>query len=536
MYLTDIESLMKVKEDKITMKPAAYEDNENPYYEMLDENPHFKNIYFAKLINETFIGIGMDRLVSFWRVNKYRVQYDFNIKCLGSKASQVAVSPLEPQSFLLACNDNTMRLWNTGKKANRFITTILWKGLDRKRIKKIVFHPREESIVVLNSDKDLSLMDIHAHTIISEFKISELYDGENIFNRWLHRNVVEKLIDSKFEYEIKKLLKRNKGYKQFLNNSKYNNTKLTSKFRTVNSKYQKEVDPNYLYVSYIGNKGFVIADFKLGTVFCVNYNLDRFVSAVEIVDKKIQKDLILCFFGDKKGNFIIVRFFKNRYEHVFIYGVHNALVSVINANLKDQKKDCFRVATGSYDRTIKIFEFQKYAANKLLKENFVQLFVFKHKFRIMQIDWDPFDSDRFLNTCQKHVTVQVWTLNPKKEFKDSEKKVDLNDKKDRHYVANIRGHKGFITTALWSQHEKDCIMTCSDDQSIKIWNLINIKYRKPPSKTKTDSKLGDVIMEEDVEEFKEHKDDIDGDRYNTFTSSKKVVNKELRRGFKTPQK
>ena len=117
------------------MKPAAFEDNDNPFYEMLDENPHFKNIYFSKLIGETFIVIGMDRLISFWKVNKYRVQYEFNIKCLGSKASTIAISPMEPQSFLLCCNDNTMRLWNTGKKSNRFITTILWKGLDKKRVK-----------------------------------------------------------------------------------------------------------------------------------------------------------------------------------------------------------------------------------------------------------------------------------------------------------------------------------------------------------------------------------------------------------------
>ena len=73
MYLTDIESLMKIKEEELVMKPAAYEDNENPYYEMLDENPHFKNIYFSKLIGETFIAIGMDRLVSYWRVNPYRI-------------------------------------------------------------------------------------------------------------------------------------------------------------------------------------------------------------------------------------------------------------------------------------------------------------------------------------------------------------------------------------------------------------------------------------------------------------------------------
>lgn len=73
MYLTDVESLMKVKEDVVIMKPAAYENNETPVYEMLDENPHFKNIYFAKLIGDTFVVIGMDRLVSFWKVNSNKV-------------------------------------------------------------------------------------------------------------------------------------------------------------------------------------------------------------------------------------------------------------------------------------------------------------------------------------------------------------------------------------------------------------------------------------------------------------------------------
>lgn len=55
---------------------------------------------------------------------------------------------------------------------------------------------------------------------------------------------------------------------------------------------------------------------------------------------------------------------------------------------------------------------------------------------------------------------------------------------EKYYVANIRGHKGFITAATWSKYDKDCILTSSDDQSVKIWNLVNIKYRKPPGKKK----------------------------------------------------
>ena len=68
---------------------------------------------------------------------------------------------------------------------------------------------------------------------------------------------------------------------------------------------------------------------------------------------------------------------------------------------------------------------------------------------------------------------------------------------DKHCIANIRGHKGFITAAVWSKYDKDCVLTCSDDQSVKIWNLVNIKYKKPPGKKTV--KLGEVI-EEDLSE------------------------------------
>jgi len=523
MYLTDIESLMRIKEDKITMRPAAYEDNENPFYEMLDENPHFKNIYFSRVINDTFVAIGMDRLVSFWRINKDRVQYDFNIKCLGSKVTKVAVSPLEPQSFLLASNDNTMRLWNTGKKANRFVTTILWKGLDKKNIREMVFHPKEESIVALTTEKEICMMDIHAHTIISQFVIGELHEGEISYAQWLPRSSVDIFIDSKFDYEIKKMLKSKPQYKQFLNDKK-GNTKLTSKFINVNPKYQKQINPDYLYVTYVQNKGFIIADFKIGTVFCVNNNIEKFVASVEIVNLLEQNKSLIALFGDKKGNLFAIRFKGGRYEYVFLNEVHTALITVIKARVHPEFNDSFLVATGSYDKTIKILKVSKLNSKVFGNENFEELVVFKNKYRISDIDWDPFNAYRLLNTCQKHVTVQIWNIKPLLEKEELDyKKADedgANNDEDSQYVANIRGHKGFITHSIWSRHEPDHIITCSDDQSVKIWSLVNIKSKKPPSKKKKDN-FGDVIVEKDEERFEDDFEDSDGyntDKFRDFTT------------------
>lgn len=594
MYITDIESLMKIKNDKLVIKPAAYEDNENPYYEMLDENPHFKNIYFSKLIGDTFVAIGMDRLVSFWRINKVKIQYDFNIKCLGSKASRVANSPTDSQSILIVCNDSTMRLWNIGKKANRFVTTILWKGLDKRNIKQIVFHPREESIIAFVSDHELALMDIHAHTIISEFVVSDVLQAEVSYSAWLPRKVVEKLIDNRLEAECKSLIKNNKGYRQFLLDYK-GNTRLQSKHCHVNDKYQKELNKDFLFVLYVQDKGFLIADFKVGSILCINYQLERFLSAIEFIDC-LHMDLLFFLFGDKKGNLIVLKYNKGKYSHTFFNEMHSALITSIKCNLLKKVKGEIVFATGSYDRQIKIFQLTKLAALTVEPSHLRLLRIFKHKFKIMEIDWDPFDEDRFLNTCFKHVTVQVWTIKDKKqEALDADaaktnqattKKVEKEPPKptekwddedtvpsketkpvppqsappkatppkpeapapkapsawddedvetvkktpvkvqpktpaeqappakapeqpeavvlseppkknssgnskdapkvsdDNCYVANIRGHKGYITSAMWCKYEKDLVLTTSDDQSVKIWNVSTIKYQKPPTKKK----------------------------------------------------
>lgn len=68
------------------------------------------------------------------------------------------------------------------------------------------------------------------------------------------------------------------------------------------------MDPQFLYVTFVQNKGFIIADFKLGTVFCVNYFLEKFVSSVEIVDLRLESKSIYFILGDKKGNIICVKY------------------------------------------------------------------------------------------------------------------------------------------------------------------------------------------------------------------------------------
>lgn len=561
MYLTDIESLMRYKEDKLVLK-STEEEVDSPYYEMLDENPHFKNIYFSKLINNFFISIGMDRLISLWTISRHKVQYEFNIKCLGSKIVKTAISPLEPHSFLLASNDSTMRFMNTGQKANRFYTTLLWKNLERKNFREIKFHPTEYGLVSIVSDRQISLMDVHAHVIISEFTINELNEGDVIFARWLRRDIVEVFVDSRFEKEISKVMQTNKGYRN--TNERSSNTKISSKFNVVQKKYNREIDKNYLFVCFIQNRGFFIVDFNLGTVFSLSYKFEKFISAVEIINLMEEFKTIIFFFGDKKGKILMIRQIDNKYDSVFLDGLHSGTVSTIKLNegrmpshtikkeKEAEKKDPMEspekkmlifendvktgekdneikhsnlenvdraylgrnevqlklgktdllIATGGLDRTIKILHLKNVLSpEKLAVKSVYCLRTFRHRYRISEIDWDPFDPDRFLTVCQKHVAVQIWTINPTPE-QEMRSKTEKNERDDadidQFYVSNIRGHKGFITTAAWSQHEKNCVLTCSDDQSIKVWNLVNVRCRQPPASKRTEQNEDE--NEEEVED------------------------------------
>ena len=255
---------------------------------------------------------------------------------------------------------------------------------------------------------------------------------------------------------------------------------MKSSFEHINKKYKKEISQNFSFFSFVQNKGFLLTDFKIGTSLCTGFRMEKFISACDIAYfKRKNHEMMLLIIGDKKGNLIRIFVRDNEFNYSYHEGLHTALVSVVNINKLGENGNSVLYATGSYDRFIKIFKIKNIDDDG--KKNITHLISFKHKFRILEIDWDPFNEDRLLNICQKHATVQVWSISGK-----SEKEEENKNKKssDGHFVANIRGHKGFITSAKFSNFEPNTIITASDDQSVKIWNLASIKFKKPPNKKK----------------------------------------------------
>lgn len=190
----------------------------------------------------------------------------------------------------------------------------------------------------------------------------------------------------------------------------------------MNKKYKKEIDKEYTFFCFLQNRGYVIADFRLGTTLVTGFRMERYISATEIFHANPTsgnyKNVMLLLLGDKKGNLVTISVRDGKFDHLFQGGLHNSLISVIRFAKFNEKNDSVKYATGSYDRFIKVFKVKN--ISNFGRKNISHLISFKHKFRIMDIDWDPFDDDRLLNTCQKHATVQVWSVSGKSKKKSVE--------------------------------------------------------------------------------------------------------------------
>lgn len=64
--------------------------------------------------------------------------------------------------------------------------------------------------------------------------------------------------------------------------------------------------------------------------------------------------------GDKKGNMFIVRTSSTSYDYIFISSLHKGTITCINPNYHKNFKNYIILATGSYDKTIKISKISNY--------------------------------------------------------------------------------------------------------------------------------------------------------------------------------
>lgn len=126
MYKIQYEEL-KTKQ-LLNLKHLSAELEENSTYEVVERNPHYKQIYSINQFNpkETHknyvLALSIDRQLSIWLNDAKNSVNDllhlWDIKFLGGKISQITISDIERNKIFLNCIDKTFRIWDLEKKVN----------------------------------------------------------------------------------------------------------------------------------------------------------------------------------------------------------------------------------------------------------------------------------------------------------------------------------------------------------------------------------------------------------------------------------
>eukprot|EP01016_Furgasonia_blochmanni_P011583 TRINITY_DN15289_c0_g1_i2.p1 TRINITY_DN15289_c0_g1~~TRINITY_DN15289_c0_g1_i2.p1 ORF type:complete len:200 (-),score=31.43 TRINITY_DN15289_c0_g1_i2:65-664(-) len=162
-------------------------------------------------------------------------------------------------------------------------------------------------------------------------------------------------------------------------------------------------------------------------------------------------------------------------------------------------------ASGAFDKVIYVYV----ARNVWDPENLIVdiAFVLRHKQRVSNLKWSM--QDQLLAVAKDHGTLQIWDASLDLETDDGE------DETSRE-ICNIRGHKGFIVDAEFYLRNPNYVITSSEDQSVKIWDINTIKNRKAPGKKRkrknkeeldemrSEQHMG-ISFEEEIEGSEKHK-------------------------------
>lgn len=159
---------------------------------------------------------------------------------------------------------------------------------------------------------------------------------------------------------------------------------------------------------------------------------------------------------------------ENDVPHIDIVTIHTQQITCLSTAVY---KEELYILTGSMDRTISVLVVRK--------SSLVFLGYIRHKFCIEAIRInDTFD---VLAVAKAHTSVQVWSL---EKVLDSKKKQLAGTREVLHNLekCNIRGHTGFICDAIFIANQR--VLSCGDDQTLKLWDLAHITNVKPPNKKK----------------------------------------------------
>lgn len=451
IYYIDAFEIAKSNINKLNLFQNTSIDDSNGIFECLDENPHKNNLYFTGTYNNTLVVIGMDRIISFWNILDFSINYNFSIKCLSSKVTQIKSSK---NNILLVCKDKSLRIWDINRKNNYFYSNIITKNLNNKIINDLIYHKKDEGVAACISNNEIFLYNLYGNNLVSAFNVKNIDNAKFSSFLWINKKDIELFLLPSFSKIFISILNSDL-YKNY--NSKINNLKCG--YIKYNTEFKTNLNNDYSLLTFSNYFGFLFFDFNLGNVFEIKTGLEGIITASNFINLD---DINVTFFvlGDKRGNVIIIRMDQNSIYYYIKENCCNNNITGITFSKYNKDSTTLKFAVGSNERIIELFEISNVNEQKINRNVIVNYGKIAIPNKINQMQYSPFNDNIFMNTCFNDISVRIWNICNNNDYNSSPALIN-----------QIFGHKGFITAALFPENNPNYIVTAADDQTIKIWDF-----------------------------------------------------------------
>lgn len=454
------------------------EEDEEELYDIVEDNPHQKNIYYIAVGKFQGVGlvitIGIDRKICIWNQNPVGIiKLDTFIPCIGGRVNLLRASPSKPGNILCACGDGTLKIWNLNNKENKFFTISAWREIPSHfHMKSIAFDPKAEPTVAFSGETTnprgskgssstlIGVYDLFDQVMDQVISAEFLLDIE--FFKWMPVQILSLLDSPGFSEHLYRLFGRSAGKNQ-KRGPKTREPRPIINWRVTNQKNSshKRISAGFVVLFYARGFGFYCLTPQTSQIEPIS---DGSELLGEVVDMTFlpQKERVVLVETNRFGS---ITFFSwdalNKFSSQTFSNVHNQFVSTLEFAPLFEKSPVFLCAAGSFDRKISLYSLPVDSSNA--KGGYCeQIRIYEklsHKFRIIQIRWSSLEFGIFLNFCENHSSVQIWNGDPSPK---------ITNAKDRQ-IGNIRGHRCYILDAIFSNHEKETVVTCN---ILLVWLLI----------------------------------------------------------------
>ncbi|CAD8102314.1 unnamed protein product [Paramecium sonneborni] len=409
------------------------------HFYKLPQEIHLKGIYLMNNYHNQYYTVGLDRRIFSFRIEDGQIVDYHKFVCLSGKVNKLQIGK---EKNLIYYHDSTLKSLDLTKNKYPVYINEFWKITD---FSNFYVSPFQEGIVLIQKEQKIELVDIYKEQLLDKY----VFEDPITKVEWLNKKQVLILLDL-FDIQLQNDQDNDQIAKPHQIKDSILVFMLTGRIQLI------ELATGQVLFNFLIQQKIQIQQLfknKKFDIITININSIQFLFHYE-----------KCYLFFIFNGFHIFYYQK---QHCDTKQIHNTEINCIDVSLYNNN---IYLLTGCNNQTISI---------NVIQDEIVLLGYLKHRFPIQKVQ----QRNGLITALAKcHQSLQIWNVN-----EILQRMIPNRQTLEGLEKANIRGHSGFLLDFVYFTN--NLIITSSEDQTIKVFDIEQIQNKLPPNKKKNKKKV-----------------------------------------------